>query len=189
MQVRIKASQTLTEPVTVAEFKIFNGYAGTDQDTFIGTLITAARELLESETGLSCVSKIYECEFSRWDMVSDDLSRVGYSGYDDGWFRLPFSPVTAITTVTIGGVATTYDERGLKVKDIHPDTVIQTGTSGNTLAVTFTAGEASAGIKQALYRMVNNLFNHREDYSSASLSALSFDTQRLIANLSINTGF
>jgi uncharacterized phiE125 gp8 family phage protein len=189
MQVRIKASQTLTEPVTVAEFKTYSGYSGTDQDTLIGTMITAARKFLENETGVSCVSKVYEVDFNRYDMISDDLSKVGYSGWDDGWFRLPFSPVTVISTVTIGGVATTYSQRGLKVVEIRPDAVIQTGTTDNTLAVTFTAGESEEQMKIAIMRIVSDLFNNREDYSGMTMAALSFDTQRMISNLSTNTGF
>ena len=189
MQVRIKTGQTLTEPVTAAEFKTFVGYPGTDQDTFIGELLTAVREFLESETGLSCVSKVYEAEFDRWDMFGDDLSGVGYSGWDTGWYRLPFSPVTVITTVSIGGVTTTYTQKGLKVIDIRPDTVIQTGTTDNTLAVTFTAGEANKSIKNAILRIASDLFNNREDYSGVSMSSISFDTQRLISHLSTNTGF
>jgi uncharacterized phiE125 gp8 family phage protein len=189
MQVRIKTGQSLTEPVTTAEFKTFSGYPGTDQDTLIASMITAAREFLENETGLSCISKVYEAEFDRWDMISDDLTRVGYSGYDDGWFRLPFSPVTVITSVALGGVTTTYSQRGLKIVEIHPDVVVQTGTANNILAVEFTAGEANTQIKNAILRIVLDAFNNREDYTGISLSSVSFDTQRMIANLSTNTGF
>jgi hypothetical protein len=168
---------------------LFSGYPGTDQDAFITTLISASRQLLENETGLSAVSKVYEAEFDRWDMISDDLSKIGASGWDDGWYKLPFSPVTAITTVSIGGVVTTYSQRGLKIVEIHPDTIIQTGTSGNTLAVTFTAGIADDIMKNAILRITSDLFNHREDHTGVNLSALSFDSQRLIASLNTNTGF
>lgn len=181
MQVRQKASQTLTDPVTATEFKTFVGYPATDQDTLIASLITAAREFLESETGLSCVSKVYEVEFDKYDAFSDD-----YGYY---WYRLPFSPVTVITTVTIGGTAVTYSQKGLKAVDICPDTIIQTGAVNNVLAVTFTAGESNTIIKNAILRITADLFNNREDFSTASMSGLSFDTQRLISQLSTNTGF
>jgi len=190
MQVRVKSGQNISEPVSATEFKTFVGYSGTDQDSLITSLITAAREFLESETGLSCVSKSYQCEFDRWDMISDDLSRIGYNGYDDGWFRLPFSPVTSITSVEIASVATTYSQRGLKTVEIHPDTVIQTGTTGNICEVEFVAGEYNGTMKNAILRIVSDLFNNREDnVSDVSMSSLSFDTQRLISGLSINTGF
>jgi hypothetical protein len=189
MQVRIKASQTLSEPVSVAEFKTFSGYPGSDQDALITSMILAAREFLENETGVSCVSKIYEVEFDRFDMIGDDLSGVGFNGWDAGWYKLPFSPVTLITSVKIGGVATTYTQRGLKVVEIHPDTYVITGTTNNILAVEFTAGEASTVIKNAILRITSDLFNNREDYSGVSMSAISFDTQRLISHLSTNTGF
>lgn len=187
MQVKIKTGQTITEPVTATELKTFMGYPGTDQDSFIADLITSARELLENETGVSAVSKVYECEFDRHDEIKDDLSGIGYNGWDDGWYKLPFSPVTLITSVTMGGVATTYSQRGLKVVEIHPDVVIQTGTTNNAIAVEFTAGESNKTIKNAILRICSDLFNNRED--KVSLSSVSFDTQRLISNLSTNTGF
>jgi hypothetical protein len=189
MQVRVKTGQTLSEPVTPTEFKTFVGYPGSDQDTFIGTLITAAREFLEAETGLACISKVYEVEFDRYDMFGDDLTGVGFSGWDVGWYRLPYSPVTLISTVTLGGVATTYSQKGLKVIDICPNGVIKTGTEENIMAVTFTAGEANNIIKNAILRITSDLFNNREDYTGASMSNISFDTQRLISHLSTNTGF
>jgi hypothetical protein len=122
-------------------------------------------------------------------MTRDDLSGIGYNGFDDGWFRLPFSPVTLISSVKVGGVTVTYSQRGLKVIDIHPDTVIQTGSTGNILAVEFTAGESNNTIKNAVYRVTSDLFNYRDTYTGASMGALSFDTQRLLASLSTNTGF
>ncbi len=189
MQVREKTGQTLTEPITVAEFKTFSGYTGSDQDTLIDTFITAARKLFENETGLSVISKVYEVEFDRWDMISDDLTKVGYSGWDDGWYRLPFSPVTAIASVDISDVATTYSRRGLKTVEIRPNAVIQTGITNNTLAVEFTAGAASDEAKIAILRIVTDFFNNREDGGGASVGSLSFDTKRIMSNLSINTGF
>ncbi len=189
MQVRIKTGQTLTEPVTAAEFKTFIGYAATDQDTFIASLITAVREFIENETGISCISKVYEAQFDRWDMFGDDLTKIGYTGYYDGWYRLPFSPVTAIASAKIASTAVTYDQRGLKVVDIHPDTVVQTGTASNILEVEFTAGESNTIIKNAILRIISDLFNYREDYTGLSMSSISFDAQRLISQLSTNTGF
>lgn len=190
MQVREKSGQSLTEPVTTAEFKTFTGYSGTDQDSLIASLITAARVFLENETGLSCISKVYEAEFTRWDMIADDLTKVGYSGWDAGWFRLPFSPVTVITSVKISTVTTTYSQRGLKVIEIKPDNVIQTGTSNNVLQVEFTAGASDYLAKNAILRIASSLFNNREDdVSGVSMSSLNFDTQRLIASLNQNCGF
>ncbi len=186
MQVREKSGQILTEPATAAEFKTFSGYSGTDQDSLIASLITAARQLFEDETGLSVISKVYEVEFDRWDMLYNELND---STYDDGWFRLPFSPVTDIASVEIGGITTTYTQRGLKVVDIHPDQIVATGTTNNTLAVEFTAGLAEARAKNAILRMVSDWFNNREDnVSGLSMASLTFGTRQLISSLSTNTG-
>lgn len=186
MQVRVKSGQTIAEPVTVKECKDYMGYSGTDQDGFIQNLITTAREFIENETGFSGVSKSYEAEFDRWDMISDDLTKVGYQGWDDGWYKLPFAPVTSITSVELSGVTTTYSQKGLKTVFIHPDTVVQTGVSNNILQVEFVAGEASAQFKTAVLRVVSDLFNNREDTGNVQ-SLVSFSTLRYIANLSENT--
>ena len=189
MQVRVKAGQVISEPVTVAEFKKFIGYNTSDQDAFIQQLITAARELIESETGVSGVSKSYEVEFDRFDMITEDLSRVGYSGYDDGWYKLPFSPVVSITSVELSGVITTYSQKGLKQVLIHPDIVVQTGTNSNILQVEFIAGEVTERFNMALLRVLSDLFNYRESFTGVSMAALSFDTHRLLSSFSNNTGF
>ena len=190
MEVKVKTGQSLVEPVTASEFKTYIGYSGSDQDTLIASLITAAREFVELETGVSCLSKVYQAVFTRWDMIYDDTTTPGVTSYDDGWFRLPFSPVTDIASVKIGGVEVTYDERGLKAVEIHPDTVVQTGVSSNELEVEFTAGESSPIAKNAILRVVSDLFNNREDnVSGVSMAGLSFDTQRFLGSISRNITF
>lgn len=190
MQVREKSGQTLTEPVTATEFKTFAGYTGTDQDTLIASMITAARQFFEAETGLSVISKVYEAEFDRWDMIQDDLTKTGYSGYDDGWYKLPFAPVTAIASAKIASTSVTYSQKGQKEIMIHPDTVVQTGTTSNILQVEFTAGAADTQAKNAILRIVSDMFNNREDNDIGTISStISFGTKQMISNLSINTGF
>jgi uncharacterized phiE125 gp8 family phage protein len=190
MQLREKSGQSLAEPVTASEFKTFAGYTGTDQDTLIASMITAARQFFENETGLSVISKVYEVEFDRWDMIQDDLTKTGYSGYDEGWYKLPVSPVTAIASAKIASTSVTYSQKGQKEIMIHPDTVVQTGESSNILQVEFTAGAADTQAKMAILRIVSDMFNNREDnMTGVSVANLSFDTMRMISNLSMNTGF
>lgn len=179
MQVREKALQTLTEPVTASEFKTYIGYSGSDQDSLLATMIKSARLFLESECGFSCISKVYQAEFEKSDAV-------------DGWYKLPFYPVTLITSVEIGDTAVGYEEKGLKVKEIKPDVLFQTipilGTGLNILQVEFTAGESSDLAKMAIYRIVADLFNYKEDFvSGVNIAYLSFDTMRLVNSLNTNT--
>jgi hypothetical protein len=107
MQVREKTGQTLTDPVTAAELKTYLGYTATDQDSYFADLITSARRWVENYTSLSAVSKIYEVFFE----VGDDLN---------GWFTLPYAPVSSITSVHLDGDDVTYEEKGMTEVSIYP---------------------------------------------------------------------
>ena len=90
------AASGVTEPLTLQEVKDYlrlEGYLDPsdstateydDDDDLIESLITAARERVEMFTGLSLVPKTMEIEFDN----------------ELGNFKLPFSPVNSITSVT-----------------------------------------------------------------------------------------
>jgi uncharacterized phiE125 gp8 family phage protein len=170
MQVREKTGQSLTEPITAANVRSFLGLSDTTQDTLIGTIIKAARIWLENHTGRSLISKVYEVEFDREDGT-------------DNWYELPFSPVTDIESVEVGGTAVDYYEKGQKVTYIYPLDSVSTGTTNNTLDVEFTAGASDDVAIQALYRIVADLFNHRYDNQGVTASLLSWDTAKLVDQL------
>ena len=182
MQYREKAGQTLTEPVTVAEFKTYSGYSGSDQDTLLGELITSARKWFEEYTGFSVISKSYEVRYYYEDAVDD-------------YFELPFSPVSSITSVEISGTAIDYDERGLDVISIRPYSTIiaSSSTDEKYIDVEFIAVADATQIKQAstaILRIVLDWFDNRKDNSpiAGGMTHLSWDTMRLIDSLKINTG-
>lgn len=176
MQVRIKSGQTLTEPITAAQWRSYSGYSDTSFDTLIGTMITAARLWLEDHTGRSVISKSYEVEFDKSD------------GYEN-WYELPFSPVTSITSCEIDSTAVTYSERGLDVVEIYPDSVIGTGTTNDSIDVEFIAGLTDERAVLALYRIVTDLFDVRKDNPSMEMSSAvpKWDTMKLVNELSNNT--
>ena len=101
MQVREKAGQSLTEPVTAAEMITYLGLdtLSTDETTIMQAMITAARKYLEDYTAKSVLSKSYEVRFYTEDKIGD-------------YYELPFSPVTSITSVEVSGTAIDYDEKG-----------------------------------------------------------------------------
>jgi len=107
MQFREKSGQSLTEPVTAAELKIYIGYNNTDQDSLFADLITSARQWVENYTSLSAISKIYEVFFESGDDIN-------------GWFALPIGPVTSITSVQQDGTIVTYEEKGQSEYSISP---------------------------------------------------------------------
>jgi len=175
MQVRIKADQSLTEPITAANFRSYSGLDDTTYDTLIGTMITAARKWLEDHTGCSIISKSYEVEFDKSD------------GYDN-WYELPFYPVTSITTCEIDDTTVTYSERGQDTVEIYPDSVIGTGTSDNIIAVEFVAGASDERAVIALYRIVSDYYDAKKDNPSAVMSSAipKWDTMKLVNQLSNN---
>lgn len=170
MQVQEKTGQTITEPITAANFRTFMGLVDTTQDTLIASMIIAAREWIENYTGRSLVSKVYIAEFPKAD------------GFEN-WYELPFSPVTDIASVKVGTTTVSYHERGLKVVEIYPESVISTGTSNNVLTVEFTAGGTDEVGIQALYRVVADLYNHRYDNQGVTSSLLSWNTSQLVDQL------
>ena len=149
-------STSVTEPITHDDVKDFMGYPSTDtsQDDTIDNMIIAARKWLEKRTGLSVVSKSYKAYFEEEDA-------------EDGWYELPFSPVsdTPAITVSISGTSTTFQQRGLKRVRICPDSVFSTINVGQSYAsyieVTFDAGEDSEEANDILLHLVSISFNDR----------------------------
>lgn len=179
MQVREKAEQSLTEPVTAAEMIVYLDIDSFSEDetTLIGTMITTARKWLEDYTGLSVLSKSYEVRFYTEDKVGD-------------YYELPFSPVTAITSVEISGTSVEYDERGLDRIYIRPQSTIITNTTTDEayLDCEFIAGASSTTGSLAIKRIVSDMWNNRKDNLPDSPAAgLSWDTMKYIELLSNNT--
>ena len=179
MQYREKAGQTLTEPVTSAEMITYMGLGTLDASntTLIQNMITSAREYLEEYTGKSFLSKTYEVRF----YVGDALG---------GYYELPFSPVTSITSVDISGSTVEYDERGLDRIYIRPQASIITNATTDEayLDCEFIAGAESEMANIAIQRMVNDMWDNRKDNLPDSPAAgLSWKTMKYIETLSNNT--
>ena len=175
MEVRIKADQTLTEPITAALWRAYSGLDDTTQDTLIETMITAARLWLENHTGCSVISKSYEAEFD----ISD--------GYEN-WYELPFSPVVSITSVQIDDVDITYSQRGQGIVEIYPDSIIGSGTEDNIIKVEFIAGATDERATIAIYRIASDYFDARKDNPAAEISSavLKWGTMHFVNQLSNN---
>jgi len=175
MQVKEKTG-TITEPVTLAEAVLYVGYSGTDQNALFTQLITAAREYIEDHCAFSCVSKSYIVRFEKTDAV-------------DGWYELPVSPVTSITSATIDSDDVDYEEKGDETRFINSDEVMSTGTSSNELIVEFVAGITSNRAKTGIMRVISDTFNNKDDNpANINVAKLSYDTMRFLEGLNHNTG-
>jgi len=173
-------TSSLTEPITSDEVKDYMGYplTETSQDSLIESMITSARQWLEGRTALSLVSKSYKAYFEAEDA-------------EDGWYELPVTPVLSspAITVTMNGVSTTFQQRGLKTIKICPDSVLGTIDVGapftNYLEVTFQAGATSEAANNVLLELVSIAFNNR-DSGGVAYARLPYDIQERIKALSLN---
>jgi uncharacterized phiE125 gp8 family phage protein len=82
-----KITEPALEPVTVAEARGWLRITHTSEDTLIADLISAARQDVENQTGLSLISQ-------QWRMTMDNWP-------DGDMIELPRGPVTGIAAVTV----------------------------------------------------------------------------------------
>lgn len=149
--------QTSTEPLTVQEVKDYLRLEGfiddseslssdfDDDDTLISELITSARLGLEEFTGLSFIPKTWKIEFT--NLAGD--------------FKIPFGPVTEITSLTdsdddltaITEYTTTIDLKKLKTP-LQADMIM-----------TYEAGYSvlPKKLKEAMLKEVAYRYTHRGD--------------------------
>jgi uncharacterized phiE125 gp8 family phage protein len=82
-----KIAEPALEPVTVADARSWLRISHTSEDTLIADLISAARQDVENQTGLSLISQ-------QWRMTMDHWP-------DGDKVELPRGPVTAVIAVTV----------------------------------------------------------------------------------------
>jgi uncharacterized phiE125 gp8 family phage protein len=82
-----KIAEPALEPVTVADARAWLRVTHTSEDTLISDLISAARQDVENQTGLSLISQ-------QWRLTMDDWP-------DGDIIELPRGPVTGVLAVTV----------------------------------------------------------------------------------------
>lgn len=171
MQYRVKSGQNLTEPVTVTELKTYIGYTETDQDSYFGDLITAVRLLVEQHTSLSCIAKIYQVLFERYD-------------WERGWMTLPIAPVDEITSVQVNSEDVEYEVKGLTEQSIYVQTI---GDNGISVEYSVEASEHLAIMKTVILMVCAAAFTNKTGYGEfASVSPiLTPDALKMLRNIKI----
>lgn len=155
-----------SEPVTVSEAKSHLRVDITDDDTLIGSLITAAREYVELYTGQSFITRTYRA----------DIADFAYA------IRLPRGPVLAISSVQYYDTSSpeTLTTWAASNYYLHNDiwrivdgaSVPSVGSRADNVQITYTAGwldysspRADAtplAIQQAILLLVGDYYEHRE---------------------------
>ncbi len=152
------------EPVEVAEVKAHARVEITDDDTYLGGLITAARQWVERATGRALVTQTWRlslCEFPRWEI------------------RLPKSPLASVSSITYVDAAGTTQTLSSAAYEV--DTGVEPGLvqpvfdevwpysreQANSVRITFVAGYGSPvavpePIKLAIRYLVSHWYENRE---------------------------
>lgn len=159
------------EPVTLSEVKAHCVIAHDEDDTLLGTLISAAREHGESLTGRSWTEKTLE-------VVLDAFPR--------GHIELPATPITAVTSIkyldadgseqTMPSDDYTVDVDSL-IGRVVADEWPETADKVNAVRVRYTAGwtpsTIPSALKQWLMIRVATLYEQREAITMGNVSELS----------------
>lgn len=196
MQYRSLTRQTApaVEPVTLAEAKAHLRVDTSDDDTYIGTLIKAAREWVEQYLDRTLVH-------TQWVVR---LDRFPYNGTDD--IELPRPPIVAsgtATTVTLtytmetGGTATLSTSQYRVDRNSTPGAVktIYSGSwpshleDDNSVAVTYWAGYGPAGsdvpaaIRHAMLMLIAHWYEIRGAVLTGTISKpIEFAVESLLAS-------
>ena len=176
------------EPVSTSEAKSHLRVDTTADDTYIGTLITVARQNVESHLRRALISQT-------WEVVLD--------AFPAGVIRLrkpPLASVTSIKYTDDEGNESTYSSANYVVDtDTEPGRVVLksgqtwpavTLAAANGVRVRYVAGYGAAGsnvpqaIRQAILLVIGSLYENREDVLVAqgvSIGVLPFGVVALLA--------
>lgn len=165
----VLATAPAVEPVTTTEAKSHLRVDYSDDDTLIGTLITAARQQVEQITRRALITQT-------WDMWLP-----GFPG--ESYIEIPLPPLQSITSITYyddDDVAATFastnyyvDAKSEPGRIVLRDDASWPSTSlrgANGVCVKFIAGYGLAvavpqGLKQAVLLAVGHFYEHREAVS------------------------
>ena len=153
-----------SEPITLAEAKLYLRVDTTADDALITALITAARETVERYTSRALVTQTIT-------QVLDCFPGFG--------FRLAVHPVQSITSITYkdsnGSNATLADTVYMLDNYEMPNAVVlkanqqfQAYDETNAVTVVYVAGEAAGNVPkailQAMYLTIADFYENRTDY-------------------------
>jgi uncharacterized phiE125 gp8 family phage protein len=179
------------EPVTVAEAKAHLRVDVSDDDTYIGTLITAAREWCEQYLDRTLVN-------TQWVMRFDSFPPDGTQDIE-----LPRPPMSLAGTTTAVSLTFTSETGGTQAFSTNSFRVDRNATPGavktlygqtwpphlmddNAVSVTWWAGYGSAGssvpaaVRHAILMVVGILYEKRAAAESGSLNEVPFGVKSLL---------
>lgn len=183
---RIKTAPAI-EPVTAAQFRAHIVDDSLSDDEALGW-ISAARELVEANTGLALITQVWEITFDRWpntgsewwsgvrdgaisDILGDaavvELPRYPLQDLDAAYSYAPDGTETAIIVATTFDVDT-YSTPG-RVSVMSGASLPSNLRRRNAIKLEYTAGygdaaaDVPAAIRLGIQQIAGYLYNHRGD--------------------------
>jgi uncharacterized phiE125 gp8 family phage protein len=187
------ASAPAAEPVTTAEAKSHLRVDGSDEDTYIDTLVKSARLWVERTSGLALVTQTHDGSLDAFP-ASDCI-------------KLPKYPLVSVTTVTYYdddlSTSTVFSSANYQVDTAKrpPRIVLKNGaswpsdslrlSSGVVIRAIYGFGTASAvpeDIKHAIKLLVGQMYAHREpEVTGTIVSPVRFAVDALLAPHRLHT--
>ena len=145
-----------TEPVTLAEAKIYLGVTNTVEDALITSQIAAARRIAEAYLSRDIVSKTYQLTF---------IETL------DGVLHLYNAPITSVDSVTIDGGTALVEDTGYELRGATDNPVIyltdaltvfdttEVGPFRNVVVEYTTTGMTDALIEDGIKALLSDLYN------------------------------
>jgi uncharacterized phiE125 gp8 family phage protein len=164
------------EPVSLAEAKQHLRVDGGDDDLLIGSLITAARQAAETQTGRQLIT-------ARWKLVLDAFpgplmqsafgASFGLPGHAVLLAKCPVQSVVSIEYLDMNGTTQVMPASDYVLTPVFGKTWPPTLPQMGAVSVTFDAGYGAAssvpeGLKSWIKLRVGSLYGHREEMSVLS---------------------
>jgi uncharacterized phiE125 gp8 family phage protein len=191
-----------TEPVTVSDVLAHSRIYAADADqTYIGLLITAAREWIETAINRQCISSQYLLTLNCFPGKSyDDVSPAGYRY---GIIRLPKPPLISVdqiqyvdaTTLTMTTLSptlyqvSTYQTPGKVAPARYQVWPVADPQTLDAVQVTFTCGYGTTAaavperLKLAIKTLVAEMYEHREASAEMAANELPYGLKSYLKSL------
>ena len=149
-------SENLIEPVSVTEAKEHLRISFSEDDNYLGSLISKVREFVELYLNTSLVNRQLE-------IIMDDIP-------DDG-FQLPFPPVVSIDAMQYGfdedderiDIGYKYSHSSNKIYFNNGITKLDTPIDAFRCVFTVGSNETPKRIKQAILMLIGHWYENREE--------------------------